>query len=109
MQHLTDTTFDTAVRSAASPLVIEFYADWCADCRRLRPAYAEFPHEFPDLAFAEVNAEASPDVARCFDVRGIPTLLVFRDGTLVDRLYSRDAKTVPQVREFVARYGRLAV
>ncbi|MEW8978388.1 MAG: thioredoxin family protein [Symbiobacterium sp.] len=102
MQRLTAATFDAALREF-DHLVVNFSADWCPDCRRIKDAYAAFPERFPQLHFAVVDTDASPDLAERFDVRGIPTLLVFRKGDLVDRLYSRDAKTVRQVEEFVAK------
>ncbi len=98
---LTSQTFDEVVRENRN-LIVKFAADWCPDCRRIEKAYASFPERF-DVAFAEVDTIQNVDLAERFDVKGIPTLLVFRDGEMVDRLYSRDAKTVQQVEEFVAR------
>lgn len=101
MRQLTSQTFDTALQENPE-LIVKFAADWCPDCRRIEGAYATFPEKFPAVQFAEVDTVASPDLAERFDVRGIPSFLVFRNGQLVDRLYSRDAKTVKQVEDFVA-------
>ncbi|MGE5673387.1 MAG: thioredoxin family protein [Mycobacterium leprae] len=103
MQHLTDATFDAALRADGRTVVVKFYTDWCPDCHRIDKAYNEFPEQFAGLAFAEINSEESPAVSERFDVRGIPSFLVFRQGELVDRLYSRDAKSVKQVTDFVAK------
>lgn len=102
MRLLTSETFAEALQEQPD-LIVKFTADWCPDCRRIEAAYAEFPVKFEGLQFAEVDTVASKDLAERFDVRGIPSLLVFRGGELADRLYSRDAKTVKQVEEFVAR------
>lgn len=102
MRLLTTETFEEALREHPD-LIVKFTADWCPDCRRIESAYTEFPGKFAGLQFAEVDTVASKDLAERFDVRGIPSLLVFRSGELVDRLYSRDAKTVKQVEDFVAR------
>ncbi len=102
MRRLTAESFDAAVREHPH-LIVNFTADWCPDCRRIKDAYAAFPERFPEIAFAVVDTEESPDLAERFDVRGIPSLLVFRGGELTDRLYSRDAKTVQQVEAFVTR------
>lgn len=105
---LQDSTFDTILRDDSRTWVVKFAADWCPDCRRIKAAYAQFPDQFPSLSFADVDVDGNPELARRFDVRGIPTLLVFRAGQVVDRLFSRDAKTVKQVHDFVARQVRAA-
>ena len=107
MRTLSGETFDSALREHKD-LIVNFSAGWCPDCRRIRDAYAGFPERFPETAFALVDTEASQDLAERFHVRGIPSLLVFRQGELVDRLYSRDAKTVGQVEAFVARHVSVA-
>ena len=82
--------------------VIKFYTDWCPDCHRVAAAYEEYARDHRDQAlFADVNAEEVPEAAERYDVRGIPTLLVFRNGALVDRLYSRDCKTPQQMVAFL--------
>ncbi|MHB9144134.1 MAG: thioredoxin family protein [Symbiobacteriia bacterium] len=102
MKRLNDTSFDQALRETAGTLIVKFYADWCPDCRRIERGYEGFPTQFPSLSFAEINTEESPEVAGRLDVKGIPSFLVFRDGGLVRRLYSRDAKSIGQVVDFVA-------
>ncbi|MFO7171872.1 MAG: thioredoxin family protein [Bacillota bacterium] len=82
--------------------VVKFYTTWCPDCRRIEGTYAEYAEANAHrAAFAEVNAEEVPDLAQRFDVRGIPTFLVFEQGRLAARLYSRDAKTPQQVLDFL--------
>lgn len=103
MKHLNDASFDQTLQETRGTLIVKFYADWCPDCRRIQQAYAEFPARLPDLTFAEVNTQESVEVSRRFDVKGIPSFLVFRNGDLVERLYSRDAKSVRQVADFVTR------
>jgi thioredoxin-like negative regulator of GroEL len=103
MKMLNDSSFDRALKEAQGTLVVKFSADWCVDCRRIEPAYKEFPTQFPAMEFAEIDTVESLQVSQRFDVRGIPSVLVFRNGELVDRLFSRDAKTARQVAEFVGR------
>lgn len=109
MRKLEDNTFDTALREATKPLIVKFYANWCPDCRRVEKAYEEFPTTYPDLEFTEVNTEENPDLVEQFDVRGIPSFLVFRGGELSDRLYSRDAKSVKQVEDFITKQIQASV
>lgn len=103
MRRLNEADFDQALKDAQGTLVVKFYANWCPDCRRIEGAYEQFPERYTSLEFAEVFTEESPALAERFDVKGIPTFLVFRNGDLVDRLYSRDAKTVKQVEDFVVK------
>ncbi|MCG0238843.1 MAG: thioredoxin family protein [Firmicutes bacterium] len=82
--------------------VVKFYTTWCPDCRRIEGTYAEYAAANAHrAAFAEVNAEAVPDLAQRFDIRGVPTFLVFDRGQVVARLHSRDAKTPQQVLDFL--------
>jgi len=105
MTTLTDAVFAEALRQQPGFLVVKFYANWCPDCRRVEAAYRQFPERFPGLAFAELNTDENQGTARLYDVRGIPSFLVFEGGRLVDRLYSRDAKSVAQVEGFVSRFA----
>lgn len=71
-------------------------------------AYAGFGSQYPEIAFGEVDIEREIELARRYDVRGMSSFLVFRNGELIDRLYGRDAKSVQQVQEFVTRHSGLA-
>lgn len=84
--------------------VVQFHTQRCPDCRRIERPYADYAGaNAQQAAFAEVNADQERGLAEQFDVRGIPSFLVFAGGHLVDRLYSRDAKTARQVVEFLDR------
>lgn len=102
---LSDEDFHTYLQETPGTVIVKFYADWCPDCTRIEAAWAEFPQRFPQVQFADLNTDESPQTAAQYDVRGIPSFLVFRGGQLVDRLYSRDAKTVQQVEEFVTSHA----
>lgn len=85
-------------------VILKFYATWCPDCHRTEQPWAEYAEANQQrAAFAEVNAEEVRDLAERFDVRGIPSFLVFESGHLADRLYSRDAKTARQVTDFAEK------
>lgn len=101
--HLTDETFDAFLADATTPVVVTFHAPWCADCRKIEGTLAQLPVRHPELTFADVDTEEAMEVAARFDIRGIPTLLVFERGRLVDRLYSREAKWPSEVEEFVSQ------
>ncbi len=79
--HLTDQTFDARIDDAQHPIVVEFGADWCGPCKRLEPVLDSLAREHGDrFEIARIDVDESPLAPSKFGVRGIPTLMVFRDG-----------------------------
>lgn len=84
---LTTATFDEAVESADRLLVVDVWAAWCGPCAPTGEAVASVAASHAeDLAAASLDADAHPDVARRYAIMSLPTVLVFSDGRLVDRL-----------------------
>ncbi|MDI3270580.1 MAG: thioredoxin family protein [Bacillota bacterium] len=102
INYLTDETFDLFLQNASQPVVVLFHAPWCEECNPIRQQVAQLAAENGHLQFAEVDTEEAMEVAARFDIRGIPTLLVFERGRMVDRLYSREARFAQNVDEFIA-------
>jgi thioredoxin 1 len=69
---------DAAV--AEGIVLIDFWADWCGPCHRFAPVFEAVSEANPDVAFVKVDTEAEPELAQRYDVRSIPTLVVYRDG-----------------------------
>ena len=61
-------------------VLFDCWAEWCAPCRAFAPVYERVSEKHPDVLFTKVDIEAEPEIARAFEVRAIPTLIVFRDG-----------------------------
>lgn len=61
-------------------VLIDWWAAWCGPCRRFAPIYEETAAKHPDIVFGKIDTEAQPDLAAAFDIRSIPTLMIFRDG-----------------------------
>jgi thioredoxin 2 len=84
---VTDDTFEGVVTRAATPVLLDCWADWCGPCHMLAPTIDALARDYAGrVLVAKLDVDANPATAGRFDVRSIPTLLVFQDGRLVDRL-----------------------
>ena len=78
---VTDASFDTDVLKATGPVVVDFWAEWCGPCRAISPALEEISAEYEGkLTIAKVNIDENPETPNNYAVRGIPTLILFKDG-----------------------------
>ena len=92
---LTEDNFRSTVDDRAGITVVDFYADWCAPCVALEPVLDELAREVRDVAFARVDVSAQESLSTRFDVQSVPTVIIFRNGTPVSRLFG--AKTKRQI------------
>ena len=90
---LSDATFDETVSGSDTPVLVDFWAEWCGPCKMIAPTLAEIATEQRGkLTIGKLNVDDNPDTARRFDVMSIPTLLVFKDGQQVKRLVGAKGK-----------------
>jgi thioredoxin len=90
---LSDATFDETVAGSDTPVLVDFWAEWCGPCKMIAPTLAEIASEQRGkLTIGKLNVDDNPDTARRFDVMSIPTLLVFKDGQQVKRLVGAKGK-----------------
>lgn len=84
IKHVSDKSFETDVLRSSQPVLVDFWAEWCGPCKMIAPALAEIAEELRDsLTIAKLNIDESPDTPGRYGVRGIPTLMIFKDGQIV--------------------------
>jgi len=101
---VTDATFAAEVLQAQLPVLVDIWAPWCGPCRMIAPVIAEIAQEFAGrLKVVKVNSDDNPATSAQYDVQGIPTLLVFRGGKVVERIVGAAPKPqiVSKLRQYV--------
>lgn len=85
IEHVGDDTFKSVVLQANGPILVDFYADWCGPCQKLAPVLEEVSQETPAAKIVKVDVDRNRDVAKQYQIKSIPTLLVFRNGEVTKR------------------------
>ena len=81
---VSDTSFDADVLNSETPVVVDFWAEWCGPCKQIAPALDEIAGEMDGkVAIAKVNIDENPNTPGKYGVRGIPTLMMFKGGELI--------------------------
>ncbi len=79
--HVTDDTFEQEVLKADRPVLLDYWAEWCGPCKMIAPIIDEIASEYEgSVKVCKMDIDASPNTPRKFGVRGIPTLMLFKDG-----------------------------
>jgi thioredoxin 1 len=79
--HITDSSFESEVVKAGKPVLIDFWAEWCGPCKMIAPMLDEIAAEYQGkVTIAKLNIDENPKTPQRFNVRGIPTLILFKNG-----------------------------
>ena len=86
LQIFTDGNFDSTVVKSDKPVLVDFWAEWCGPCRRLAPTVDALASDYDGkVTVGKLNVDENPATAMRYQVRGIPTLLLFKGGRIVDQ------------------------
>ena len=79
-----DSTFEDDISSQSNLVLVDFWAEWCGPCKQISPILEEIANEKDNLNILKLNIDENPATPQKYNVRGIPTLMLFKDGKLID-------------------------
>lgn len=97
-------SFDETITGSSTPVLVDFWAEWCGPCKMIAPVLDEISSENSDkIKIVKLNVDENPDLARRFEVMSIPTLIVFKDGEIAKRLVGAKNKAglLDDLKDFI--------
>ena len=96
-------SFDETIASSDTPVLVDFWAEWCGPCKMIAPILEEIAVEQENIKIAKVNVDDSPDLARRYEIMSIPALIVFENGEPAKKLIGAKPKgaLLEEIGEFL--------
>ena len=92
---ITDSNFDEIVLKSDKPVLVDFWAEWCGPCRMVGPIVEELAKDFDGkVVVGKVNVDNNPNISMNYGIRNIPTLLIFKNGEIVDKQVGAVPKSI---------------
>lgn len=91
--------FEELVLKSDKPVLVDFFADWCGPCKMLLPTLDKLAETQEDVSVVKINVDDNVDLAKQYNIRGIPTMLLIKDGDVVDRVSGN--KTLDDLKKFL--------
>ena len=90
---ISDETFEENVIKNGQPIIVDFWAEWCGPCKQIGPILEEISDEYSDkITIGKLDVDENPETAGKFQIRGIPTMLLFNNGELIDTKVGMSSK-----------------
>jgi len=100
---VSDNSFDNEVMADKLPVLVDFWAPWCGPCRMVAPVVDALAQEYHGkVKFVKLNTDENPDTAQKFNISGIPTLLLFKGGAVIDQVVGAVPKT--QLQNMISKH-----
>ena len=90
---ISDETFEEEVISKGKPIIVDFWAEWCGPCKQIGPILEEISDEYREkVTIGKLDVDENPEIASKYQIRGIPTMMLFNNGTLIDTKVGMSSK-----------------
>jgi thioredoxin 1 len=94
IKHITDSSFDQDVVKSGKPVLLDFWAEWCGPCKMIAPILEEVAKDYGDkVQIAKINVDENQEIPAKFGIRGIPTLILFKNGEIAAQKVGALAKS----------------
>ncbi|MCL5094615.1 MAG: thioredoxin [Candidatus Marsarchaeota archaeon] len=82
VKEINEKNFEQEVLKSDTPVVIDFWAEWCGPCRMFSPIFDELSEDYKDVKFMKLNVDNNEEIARRYNIMSIPTTMIFKDGKI---------------------------